>query len=280
MAGVGTMLLGGHLVSLNIVGRKRGAGRRTGDNGKVSSPGSGSPLEDLPAIRRSVENNFSKYATIRIDGQRYMSPRAFLDYVTETCRTSVGDFDETHYTNVIRNTPRRWRGSASFFRDIDEDGALSFEDFVFLVYALMYTPDFFRPIFKILSDDKSYLNYGQFAVMQAGLARGRSLSPLGGGESPGEHVKELQACRAGSQVPGDQPLPDTTAPLTTLSVHLFGTNRDDVLRFVDLCRFIQYFQAEIAEVEFYALSGGTPTISANEFLWLLSHNSYPRYVII
>ncbi|CAH1268283.1 MICU3 [Branchiostoma lanceolatum] len=237
------------------------------------------------------ERRFREFSSVEYKGQMYMTPRDFLESVTEERpRPRIGrrplmDDDVSH---MLKKTPSRHKGSTKFFRSMHEEGMISFTEYLFLLCILTKPHAGFNIAFNMFdTDGNQRVDKNEFMVLQE-IFRKKNDKRKAKEEAEGVSAvqkygrqKEAQtsssppmverSLRYGRSVGISPPrlLADGNVQDTTLLVHLFGVKGTDDLNFQEFYKFMDNLQTEILELEFLEFARGMPTISEIEFAQIL-----------
>ncbi|XP_078600883.1 calcium uptake protein 3, mitochondrial-like isoform X11 [Branchiostoma floridae x Branchiostoma japonicum] len=240
------------------------------------------------------ERRFREFSSVEYKGQMYMTPRDFLESVTEERpRPRIGrrplmDDDVSH---MLKKTPSRHKGSTKFFRSMHEEGIISFTEYLFLLCILTKPHAGFNIAFNMFdTDGNQRVDKNEFMVLQeifrkkndkrkakeeaegvSAVQKYDSLAVLEGRQKEAQTSSSpMQLERSwGRSVGNSKLLADGNVQDTTLLVHLFGVKGKDDLNFQDFYKFMDNLQTEILELEFLEFARGMPTISEIEFAQIL-----------
>ncbi|CAH1268285.1 MICU3 [Branchiostoma lanceolatum] len=206
------------------------------------------------------ERRFREFSSVEYKGQMYMTPRDFLESVTEERpRPRIGrrplmDDDVSH---MLKKTPSRHKGSTKFFRSMHEEGMISFTEYLFLLCILTKPHAGFNIAFNMFdTDGNQRVDKNEFMVLQEIF---RKKNDKRKAKEEAEGVSAVQKYL----------LADGNVQDTTLLVHLFGVKGTDDLNFQEFYKFMDNLQTEILELEFLEFARGMPTISEIEFAQIL-----------
>ncbi|XP_078600875.1 calcium uptake protein 3, mitochondrial-like isoform X4 [Branchiostoma floridae x Branchiostoma japonicum] len=226
------------------------------------------------------ERRFREFSSVEYKGQMYMTPRDFLESVTEERpRPRIGrrplmDDDVSH---MLKKTPSRHKGSTKFFRSMHEEGIISFTEYLFLLCILTKPHAGFNIAFNMFdTDGNQRVDKNEFMVLQE-IFRKKNDKRKAKEEAEGVSAVQkytssspMQLERSwGRSVGNSKLLADGNVQDTTLLVHLFGVKGKDDLNFQDFYKFMDNLQTEILELEFLEFARGMPTISEIEFAQIL-----------
>ncbi|CAH1268281.1 MICU3 [Branchiostoma lanceolatum] len=220
------------------------------------------------------ERRFREFSSVEYKGQMYMTPRDFLESVTEERpRPRIGrrplmDDDVSH---MLKKTPSRHKGSTKFFRSMHEEGMISFTEYLFLLCILTKPHAGFNIAFNMFdTDGNQRVDKNEFMVLQEIF---RKKNDKRKAKEEAEGVSAVQKYDSLAVLEGRQKeaqlLADGNVQDTTLLVHLFGVKGTDDLNFQEFYKFMDNLQTEILELEFLEFARGMPTISEIEFAQIL-----------
>ncbi|CAH1268278.1 MICU3 [Branchiostoma lanceolatum] len=213
------------------------------------------------------ERRFREFSSVEYKGQMYMTPRDFLESVTEERpRPRIGrrplmDDDVSH---MLKKTPSRHKGSTKFFRSMHEEGMISFTEYLFLLCILTKPHAGFNIAFNMFdTDGNQRVDKNEFMVLQE-IFRKKNDKRKAKEEAEGVSAVQKYGRQKEAQLLADGNVQDTT-----LLVHLFGVKGTDDLNFQEFYKFMDNLQTEILELEFLEFARGMPTISEIEFAQIL-----------
>ncbi|XP_071848095.1 calcium uptake protein 3, mitochondrial-like isoform X3 [Apostichopus japonicus] len=218
--------------------------------------------EEYPLTAR--EERFNSFASLKYDGQIYMTMQDFLEsIVDEDPRPRIGRFllSKAQVDKKLANTPSRRRKTKYLFRDIMDQGILSYTEYLFLLCILTKPKAGYEIAFKMFDrDGNKRIDRREFLLMEE-IFRKKSLSRKGGDED--DSVSLLSKF---------YDVPDSIwnseelhIQETTLLRYFFGSKGKDTLDYDTFASFMDNLQSEVLELEFQEQSKGMPTISEVEF---------------
>ncbi|XP_029834709.2 calcium uptake protein 2, mitochondrial isoform X3 [Ixodes scapularis] len=188
------------------------------------------------------ERRFIRFASVEYEGQLYMTPEDFLESLTETeprPRLHRRRLTKKELDYIIDQTPQRRYGSTKLFRNLRDNGIISYTEYLFLLSVLTKPQSGFRIAFNMFdTDGNQRVDKEEFLVEETERADFSS------------------------------------AVNTTLLMHLFGKKGTDTLKYDDFFRFMDNLQTEVLELEFTEFSRGMPTISEVDFARILLRYTY------
>ncbi|XP_020619952.1 calcium uptake protein 3, mitochondrial-like [Orbicella faveolata] len=200
---------------------------------------------------------FEQFASIEFDGQYFMTPADFLESLTY--RDLPGwsrkrPLSEAVISQMVKSTPSISKGSRKFFRTLQDNGIITFSEYLFLLTILTKSKRGLEIAFKMLDKDgNGRLTKDEFFVLEEMVNKKSSAKSMALRESE----KENGDCRNN----------------TTLKMHFFGSRGTGQLTFSQFSKFMQDFQLEVFEMEFMEYSRGMPTIPEDSFGRLLLRNT-------
>ncbi|XP_041359706.1 calcium uptake protein 3, mitochondrial-like isoform X2 [Gigantopelta aegis] len=205
------------------------------------------------------EMRFQQFSSVEYDDVVYMTPQDFLESITEESpRPRIGrmklTMSDLEYS--LRKTPSRSRGSTRLFRNLHNNGIISYTEYLFLLCVLTKPQSGFSIAFNMFDTDgnqivdkKEFLVLSSFFILPR---KERKFVP---------RTREKLTKLLNEAAPHIQD--------TTLLVHFFGQKGKDVLKYEDFYRFMSNLQSEVIELEFLEFSRGMHTISEVDFARIL-----------
>lgn len=203
------------------------------------------------------KTRFDQFASIEVDGQYLMSPSDFLESVMH--RDLPGwsrkrPLSKTVISQMVKCTPSISKGSRKFFRTLQENGIITFSEYLFLLTILMKSQRGLEIAFKMLDKDgNGRLSKNEFFVL-ADMVNKKS------------SAKSMALRESGKDE-------DDFLTKTTLTMHFFGSRGTGTITFKQFMKFMQDLQLEVFEMEFMEYSRGMPTIPEDSFARLLLRNT-------
>uniref|UniRef100_A0A0K8R3Y7 Putative mitochondrial aspartate/glutamate carrier protein n=1 Tax=Ixodes ricinus TaxID=34613 RepID=A0A0K8R3Y7_IXORI len=238
------------------------------------------------------ERRFIRFASVEYEGQLYMTPEDFLESLTETeprPRLHRRRLTKKELDYIIDQTPQRRYGSTKLFRNLRDNGIISYTEYLFLLSVLTKPQSGFRIAFNMFDTDgnqrvdkEEFLVVLQILVMAIFFKKSGKLGLYE--EVPSDVLEKIfsTVARRG-KLKTNKELPEleeteradfSSAVNTTLLVHLFGKKGTDTLKYDDFFRFMDNLQTEVLELEFTEFSRGMPTISEVDFARILLRYTY------
>ncbi|KAG0415242.1 hypothetical protein HPB47_007575, partial [Ixodes persulcatus] len=238
------------------------------------------------------ERRFIRFASVEYEGQLYMTPEDFLESLTETeprPRLHRRRLTKKELDYIIDQTPQRRYGSTKLFRNLRDNGIISYTEYLFLLSVLTKPQSGFRIAFNMFDTDgnqrvdkEEFLVVLQILVMAIFFKKSGKLGLYE--EVPSDVLEKIfsTVARRG-KLKTNKELPEleeteradfSSAVNTTLLMHLFGKKGTDTLKYDDFFRFMDNLQTEVLELEFTEFSRGMPTISEVDFARILLRYTY------
>ncbi|XP_029297502.1 calcium uptake protein 3, mitochondrial isoform X2 [Cottoperca gobio] len=217
----------------------------------------------------SNENRFRQFSSVQFDGQLYMTPLNFLESVTlnePKSRRAWTSLTKKDLDKMLADTPPVWKGSSNLFRNLREQGVISYTEYLFLICILTKPHAGFRIAFNMFdADGNEMVDKREFLVLEEIFRKKKDRKEV----AEDVHRLDLQSLQLYGQ-PKSQPhshVDENTE--TTLLVHFFGKKGKAELKFEDFYEFMDNLQTEVLEIEFLSYSKGLPTISEEDFARIL-----------
>lgn len=220
----------------------------------TQSPATVNAKEVNEKVLSRREQRFHDFASCEISGQVVMTPYDFIESLIENepklPRTGKFRVKEKELRRIIRRTPSVEKGSTTFFRDMHQDGIITYSEYLFLVTILTKSNAGLKIALKMMdmNGDKK-INYEEFKLIERMI--NESASAKTGGD--GEKKEDLK--------------------VTTLLLHLFGVDGMREVLFEDFFRFMDHLQTEVLELEFHEYSKSLNFISELDFAKILLRNT-------
>ncbi|CAJ0599392.1 unnamed protein product [Cylicocyclus nassatus] len=239
------------------------------------------------------ELRFLEFASIEYDDVIYMSPMDFIDSLTldspreRVYRRVLKDGD---LKKMLRATPPFRLGSKDLFRTLDQNGLISYSEYIFLLTLITKSKSAFKIAFLMFDkDDNGRIDKDEFLLIRSltsslrstrGPQQNRSEDPCQLDISDFQFMvsRYRQRLFEGSDSYAllyTKSEDEVKKQDTTLLLHLFGMNGNGKLSFEEFRRFYENLQEEIMEIEFHEFARGKPTISPMDFARLVL-----RYTIV
>ncbi|KAF6771186.1 hypothetical protein AHF37_09741 [Paragonimus kellicotti] len=186
---------------------------------------------------------FLSFASLEHNGEVYVTPADFIKCATGVVQPRyVGRraLTESSIAALLRGTPSLSHSSPSFFRDLGENGLVSFTEYVFLLSLLTRPKNSLHIAFKMFDQDMNE---------QVDLLEFKKITAV------------VSSFSAGDSDPVSK---DVDSTETTLIRHLFGKSGSGKLKFEEFSRFVENLQCELLSVEFNHLSASQKYISPSD----------------
>ncbi|TPP56425.1 Calcium uptake protein 2 mitochondrial [Fasciola gigantica] len=198
-------------------------------------------------IYHGHEKRFRNFASLQYKGVLFMTPADFINSLVKDVPTQhrLVSICKEDLDRFLKKTPSKNKISSNLFRQINDQGILSYSEYIFLLQVLTKPHSGFEIAFKMLDTDLSRsVDAQEFAKLNNVIA---------------------QAGHSEEGAPSDLSLPEEDVFRTTLMAHLFGRHHNSPLTYEEFIRFMQNVQTEALEVEFKSYSMGLPSIAPGDF---------------
>ncbi|XP_073439138.1 calcium uptake protein 2, mitochondrial [Dendrobates tinctorius] len=194
------------------------------------------------------KQRFMHFASLAYDGEYYMTPRDFLFSVmfeNLQHKTNARILTKKEFDAMISRAAKAKQGP-KFFRDLGDNGLISFTEYLFLLTILTKPKTGFQIAFQMLdTDDNDQVDKKEFFKLQKILGT-KDEFKMEDSTSESEDIN------------------------TTLLVHFFGRGGRDKLQYASFYRFMENLQTEVQEMEFAQFSKGLDFMRKEDFAeWLL-----------
>ncbi|XP_064413932.1 calcium uptake protein 2, mitochondrial isoform X2 [Latimeria chalumnae] len=225
-------------------------------------------IKEIPSIRKQ---RFQQFASLTYKDEWYMTPRDFLYSVLleqsdqpnlkgkgmKPDENGAGKLEVKKLTDQVDSMLGKAANAKSgpaFFRDLGDDGLISYTEYLFLLTILTKPCTGFRMAFKMLdTDGNEQVEKREFLKLQS-IIGNRNKVKLAQEGSPAHQEATMKR--------------DHTN--TTLLVHFFGRAGKEKFHYRDFHRFTEDLQTEVQEMEFIQFSKGMNTMRREDFAeWLL-----------
>ncbi|XP_025029907.1 calcium uptake protein 3, mitochondrial isoform X2 [Python bivittatus] len=247
--------------------------------------------EDLDLYATSRERRFLMFASLKFEGQLFMTPYDFIQSVTsdEPRRTKQWNtLSKQELNQILVETPPVWKGSSKLFRNLQEKGIISYTEYLFLLCILTKPHAGFRIAFNMFdTDGNEMVDKKEFLVLQDIFRKKNEKKERRGDEEkramlvlktagedlvPRSYWDTLRRSTSQALFSDLTERADDFSSLqsdTTLLIHFFGKKGKAELNFEDFYRFMDNLQTEVLEIEFLSYSNGMNTISEEDFAHIL-----------
>ncbi|XP_068176960.1 calcium uptake protein 3, mitochondrial isoform X2 [Antennarius striatus] len=260
-------------------------------------------FEDGDVHMSSHEHRFRIFSSVEYEGQLYMTPQNFIESVTMSeprNRSPWRSLTKQELEKILSDTPPVWKGSSKLFRNLREQGIISYTEYLFLLCILTKPHAGFKIAFNMFdADGNQMVDKREFLVLQEIF---RKKNEKKGRKGDAEKSAQLTMQLYGYQIaPMNSVLKKDSQEFvvrsywdivrrcasqvlfsdlaeradenitidTTLLVHFFGKKGKAELTFDDFYRFMDNLQTEVLEIEFLTYSKGMTTISEEDFAKIL-----------
>lgn len=198
------------------------------------------------------EKRFHEFASCEYNGQIVMTPHDFIESLIENQpkihRTGKIRLTQRDVDVIIKNTPNLANGSNTFFRDLHQEGIITYSEYLFLVTILTKSNAGLKTALKMMDENSDKeISLKEFQLIETMINKSAS-----------------KATRSSAE---------TGVPHTTLLLHLFGTSGTQVVTFERFFKFMDDLQAEVLELEFHEYSKSMKAISEIDFAKILLRNT-------
>ncbi|XP_078078254.1 calcium uptake protein 2, mitochondrial isoform X2 [Mustelus asterias] len=205
----------------------------------------------------TCKQRFKQFASTEYEGELYMTPRDFLFSVILECTENranllLGKIEKRQLTkqevDALVAQVTTVKQSKNLFRELDDNGLISYTEYLFLLGILTKPHTGFHIAFSMLDiDGNQQVEKKEFLVLQNIIRQKKEVKQ--GAQSTSKGSKGMN---------------------TTLLVHFFGKGGELKLQYKDFYRFMEDLQTEVQEIEFREFSRGMKTMRREEFAaWLL-----------
>ncbi|CAH8515980.1 unnamed protein product [Schistosoma turkestanicum] len=201
----------------------------------------------------SPEEKFRTFASLQYNGVLLMTPSDFLhSLVDNQIQGNMIASRDYEFIEKIMTKASKMKYGSRFFRNLQNNGIITFSEYLFLLHMLTKSPSGYEIAFKMLDRDlNGSVDAREFMILNHIISESAADLP----------DADKASC--------DLLLPEDQAYNTTLMTHLFGYNKNNKLTFNEFKKFVQNFQTEALEVEFQQYSSGKSTISSVDFARIL-----------
>uniref|UniRef100_A0A914VXI1 EF-hand domain-containing protein n=1 Tax=Plectus sambesii TaxID=2011161 RepID=A0A914VXI1_9BILA len=250
------------------------------------------PNPDLSSVKKlsSREQRFLRFASVEYNGQIFMTPRDFIDSLTQEqprSRLSRRVLSNERVKKILRKTPPLRKGSKRLFRDLDHHGLVSYTEYLFLLSVLTKPQAGFRIAFNMFDmDGNEMVDKQEFLVLENLMSRSRLVKSTKSqaNEPITIECEQDKSDPVGNSLRAAEEKAQTQD--TTLLLHLFGLRGKAMMSFEDFkqyastlysfmlfslfhFRFHDNLLEELLEIEFEEFSKGRMSISEMDFAKIL-----------
>lgn len=217
-----------------------------------------SSSEENHATRR--EKRFTQFASCKFGEQYLMTPADFLESIIHDDLpgwTRKRELTPEEINRKLRGTPAVTKGSSKLFRNLHDQGIITFSEYLFLITILTKSKRGVEIAFRMLDVDRSnWLDRQEFLALAEMVNKKTSAKSMA-----------LKEARHSSEAEQFDPCN------TTLRMHFFGGRGTGRFTFDQFSKFMEHLQVEVLELEFAEYSRGMPTIPEESFARLLLKNT-------
>ncbi|KAK0417500.1 hypothetical protein QR680_013046 [Steinernema hermaphroditum] len=239
------------------------------------------------------ETRFLQFSSIEYNDVIYMSPMDFVDSLTLDApreRVYRRVLAAENVEQMLKKTPHFKKGSKNFFRQLDQNGIISYSEYLFLITLLTKSQAAFKVAFSLFDNDGNQrIDKEEFLLIRSLVNTLRSSRKQKVEDDPCQlnpaDFDDLVLRLRDRLNPGADPIPhletrdeekkDVSVQETTILIHLFGAKGNNSLGFDQFQLFYNNLQKELMEIEFHEFSRGKSEISPMNFARLVL-----RYSII
>uniref|UniRef100_A0A8C6X7J7 Mitochondrial calcium uptake family member 3 n=1 Tax=Naja naja TaxID=35670 RepID=A0A8C6X7J7_NAJNA len=247
--------------------------------------------EDLELYATSRERRFLTFASLKFEGQLFMTPYDFIQSVSSDEPRQTKQWktlSKQDLNQILIETPPVWKGSSKLFRNLQERGIISYTEYLFLLCILTKPHAGFRIAFNMFdTDGNEMVDKKEFLVLQDIFRKKNEKKERKGDEEkcamlvlktagddlfPRSYWDTLRRSTSQALFSDLAERADDFTSLhsdTTLLIHFFGKKGKAELNFEDFYRFMDNLQTEVLEIEFLSYSNGMNTISEEDFAHIL-----------
>ncbi|XP_054902512.1 calcium uptake protein 2, mitochondrial [Poeciliopsis prolifica] len=199
---------------------------------------------------------FIQFASVTYDMEPYMTPRDFLFSVMleQVDRKLQKRILTTEDVNKMLAVASRARPSSELFRNLGDNGLISYTEYLFLLTILTKPLTGFHIAFQMLDvDGNEQVDRKEFLTLKNII-----------GKSKPKRLKDV----------AEKSAEEAAVVNTSLQAYFFGKRGDNKLKYQEFRRFMEDLQAEVQEMEFLQFSRGMDTMRREDFAeWLLHYTN-------
>ncbi|XP_053734450.1 calcium uptake protein 3, mitochondrial-like isoform X2 [Synchiropus splendidus] len=136
-----------------------------GDDARARTHG----LDDGDVYMSSYESRFRLFSSVEHEGQLFMTPRNFIESITLTepqGRRTCKSLTKKELDRILADTPPVWKGSSNMFRNLRDQGIISYTEYLFLLCILTKPHAGFRIAFNMFdADGNEMVDQREFLVL-------------------------------------------------------------------------------------------------------------------
>ncbi|XP_076017347.1 calcium uptake protein 2, mitochondrial [Genypterus blacodes] len=212
--------------------------------------------ERAPPPMSARKMRFNQFASVTYEQEPYMTPRDFLFSVMleNVDRKLLKKHLTQEEVNKMLLAASKAKAGNSLFRNLGDDGLISYTEYLFLLTILTKPRTGFHIAFKMLDvDGNEHVDKKEFLKLKKILGKSKFRQSKDGSERPAEEGDGVN---------------------TSLQAYFFGKNGENKLQYQDFLKFMEDLQAEVQEMEFLQFSKGMDTMRSEDFAeWLLHYTN-------
>uniref|UniRef100_A0A9J2PYK2 EF-hand domain-containing protein n=1 Tax=Ascaris lumbricoides TaxID=6252 RepID=A0A9J2PYK2_ASCLU len=235
------------------------------------------------------ELRFLTFASVEYDDVIYMTPMDFLDSLTLDApreRIYRRILKKEDVDAMLAKTPLLCEGNKNFMRKLDQNGIISFAEYIFLLTLLTKSQQGFRIAFTMFDKDgNGRIEKNEFLLVRSLVSALRST------RSADKYKEDCRLDSADLQylikrfglrlrnsesIHFEKSDEEVRQQDTTILLHLFGPHGNNTLTFDQFQIFYTNLQKEIMDIEFHEFSRGKDEISPVDFARLILRYSMVR----
>nr|XP_046262729.1 calcium uptake protein 3, mitochondrial isoform X2 [Scatophagus argus] len=226
-------------------------------------------LDDGDVYMSCYENRFRLFSSVEFEGQLYMTPLNFIESITlnePKSRRARKSLTKKELDKMLAYTPPVWKGSSNLFRNLREQGVISYTEYLFLLCILTKPHAGFRIAFNMFdADGNEMVDREEFLVLEEIFRKKKDRKEVAEDVQRFDQESLQLYSHHKSQLHSHM----DEKKETTLLVHFFGKKGKAELKFEDFYQFMDNLQTEVLEIEFLSYSKGLPIISEEDFARIL-----------
>ncbi|XP_043927527.1 calcium uptake protein 2, mitochondrial [Protopterus annectens] len=209
--------------------------------------------DDSVSVRKQ---RFQEFASLEYEGESFMTPRDFLHSImledTKRDIKKVKTLTKKEVNAILAKSSKVKPGT-TLFRNLGDDGLISYTEYLFLLTILIKPLTGFHIAFKMLDvDGNEQVDRKEFLKLKNIIGKKDKLGLLNDEAALVESSDE------------------NTESSTTLMMYFFGKGGKEKLQYQEFYKFMVDLQTEVQEVEFLQFSKGMKTMRREDFAeWLL-----------
>ncbi|KAG8134678.1 hypothetical protein E2320_007774, partial [Naja naja] len=231
--------------------------------------------EDLELYATSRERRFLTFASLKFEGQLFMTPYDFIQSVSSDEPRQTKQWktlSKQDLNQILIETPPVWKGSSKLFRNLQEREPhagfrIAFNMFDTDGNEMVDKKEFLvlQDIFRKKNEKKERKGDEEKCAMLVLKTAGDDLFPRSYWDTLRRSTSQALFSDLAERADDFTSLHSDT----TLLIHFFGKKGKAELNFEDFYRFMDNLQTEVLEIEFLSYSNGMNTISEEDFAHIL-----------